>query len=331
MRAMRVDQFGGPEALRLVDIPEPTAGPGEVVVRHEWIGVNFVDTQHRAGSPFPVTAPIIVGTEAAGVIEAVGEGVDPARVGEAVAYTGMPGVYAEMARMPAEWVIALPDGVATRTAAASLMQGTTAHYLASDAYPCDSDTTAVVLAAAGGVGRLLVQIARLRGARVVAVTSSPEKGALCREDGAHEVIVAPDGRFAARVREFTDGRGAQVVYDSLGKLTFRESLAALSRRGFLVCYGQATGEIEPFRPVELAGFSRPDGNGSLYVTWTSNSDFNTTPAELAQRTSEVFTAITRGDLRHEIVAEFPLERAADAHRLLESRTVTGKILLSVAR
>lgn len=329
MKAMRVDTFGGPEALKLVEIPRPVPNPGEVLIRHEAIGVNFVDTQHRAGTPFAVTAPIIVGTEAAGVVVQVGDGVHDLQVGDRVVYTGMPGVYAEYAVMPAAWVIPLPPQVSTRLAAAILLQGSTAHYLSHDAYPLQPGDSALVLAAAGGVGRLLVQLAKQRGAFVIGHTSTEEKADVVRADGADVVLVGRDG-FAAQVRALTHGEGVNVVYDSIGQATFTDSLASLRRRGYFVAYGQASGPIPPFELVQLAGFNRPEGNGSLYVTWTSNNDYNATPEALQKRANDLFTAVLSGSLRVDIAAEFPLEAAADAHRLLESRTVTGKILLTVS-
>ena len=330
MKAMRVDTFGGPEALKLVEIPTPVPGPGEALIRHEAIGVNFVDTQHRAGTPYDVTAPIIVGTEAAGVVAQVGDGVHDLRVGDRVVYTGMPGVYAEYAVMPATWVILLPPQISTRLAAAILLQGSTAHYLSHDAYPLQPGDSALVLAAAGGVGRLLVQLAKQRSAFVIGYTSTQEKADIVQADGADAVIVGRGGGFAAQVRALTGGEGVNVVYDSIGQATFTDSLASLRRRGYLVAYGQASGPIPPFEPVQLAGFNRPEGNGSLYITWTSNSDYNATPEALQKRANDLFTAVLQGNLRVDIAAEFPLEAAADAHRLMESRTVTGKILLTVS-
>jgi NADPH2:quinone reductase len=329
MRAIRVDRFGGPEALRLVEAPKPVPGEGEALVRHCAIGVNFVDTQHRAGEPYSVALPLVPGVEAAGVVEAVGPGAN-ARVGERVAHTCMVGVYAEYAAVPAERLVPVPDGLELRVAAAALMQGTTAHYLSHSAYPLGPGDTALVHAAAGGVGRLLVQFAKRRGATVIAVVSSEAKARVARADGADHAIVAGGAGFAGlaqAARRLTGGRGVDVAYDSVGRATFEESLAALRPRGLLAAYGQASGPVEPFEIVRLAGFSRAAGNGSLFITWSSNSDYTATREELLWRAGDVFAGVLEGTLRVELAGAFPLSEAARAHRLLEGRAVTGKLLL----
>jgi NADPH:quinone reductase len=326
MRAIRVDTFGGPEVLRLVDVPEPEPGPGEVLVHHAAIGVNFVDTQHRAGAPYAVTLPLIPGIEAAGVVVGVGDGVAGVRVGDRVAHMCMVGVYAEYAAVPAAQLVPVPHGLDLRMAAASLMQGTTAHYLSHSTYPLGPKDTALVHAAAGGVGRLLVQFAKRRGATVIAVVSSEGKARVARGDGADHVIVGADA-FAAEARRLTGGRGVDVAYDSVGQATFAESLSALRRRGLLAAYGQASGPVEPFEIVRLAGFNRPAGNGSLFITWSSNSDYCATREELLWRAGDVFHGVLEGTLLVEVAGTFPLSEAARAHRLLESRGVTGKLVL----
>ena len=326
MRAMQVERFGGPEALRLVEIPEPEPGPGEALVRHSAIGVNFVDVQHRAGAPYAVALPLIPGTEAAGVVVAVGPGVTEVRTGDRVAYSGGLGAYAEYAARPAERLVPVPDGLDLRMAAATLLQGTTAHYLSHGAYPLGPGDTALVHAAAGGVGRLLVQLAKRRGATVIAVVSSEAKAQVARADGADHVIVGPGG-FAAEARGLTGGRGVDVVYDSVGRATFDESLASLRSRGVLVAYGQSSGPVPPFDIVELAGFSRAPGNGSPYITWTTNGDYSATREELLGRAGDVFGGVLAGTLRVAVAGSFALDEAAQAHRLLEGRGVTGKLLL----
>jgi NADPH:quinone reductase len=327
MRAIRVDMFGGPEVLRLVEMPQPVPGPGEALVQHSAIGVNLVDTQHRAGTPYPIALPLIPGTEAAGVVAAIGSGVGDVRVGDRVAYMSMPGVYAEYAAVSAEQLVPVPDRLDLRMAAASLLQGTTAHYLSHSTYPLQPGDTALVHAAAGGVGRLLVQFAKQRGAAVIAVVSSEAKARVARADGADHTIVMSSGGFADLARRLTDGRGVDVVYDSVGRATFEESLAALRARGLLAAYGQASGPVRPFEIVRLAGFNRPARNGSLFITWSSNSDYTTTRAELLWRAADVFGGILEGTLHVEVAGSFSLSEAARAHQLLERRGVTGKLIL----
>lgn len=327
MRAIRINVFGGPEVLRPVDIPQPTPGPSEALIQHSAIGVNFVDTQHRAGWPYPLSLPLIPGTEAAGVVAAIGPGVADVQVGDRVAYTGMAGVYAEYAVVSARQLVPVPDGLDLRMAAAALLQGTTAHYLSHSTYPLGPGDTALIHAAAGGVGRLLVQFAKRRGAVVIAVVSSEAKARIARADGADHTVVISGGRFAAAARQLTDGRGVDVVYDSVGHATFEESLAALRARGLLAAYGQASGPVPPFEIVRLAGFNRPARNGSLFMTWSSNDDYASTREELLWRVGDVFNGILEGGLHVEVVASFSLSEAARAHELLEGRGVTGKLLL----
>jgi len=328
MRAIRVDAFGGPDVLQVVELPTPEPQEGEALVCHTAIGVNFVDTQHRAGAPYSMVLPFIPGTEAAGIVAAVGPAVTGVQVGDRVAYAGvMPGVYAECAAVPAVRLVPVPEGLDMRMAAAALLQGTTAHYLSHSAYPLQPGDTALVHAAAGGVGRLLVQLAKQRGASVIAVVSNQAKARIARADGAEHTIVASASGFAAEVRRLTNGRGVDVVYDSVGQATFEESLAALRARGLLVAYGQASGAVPPFDIVQLAGFNRPPGNGSLFITWSSNADYTATREELLWRARDVFDGMLNGTLRVEIAETFALSEAATAHRLLESRTLIGKLIL----
>src|SRR4051812_43047394 len=265
MRAIRVDAFGAPDVLQVVELPTPEPQEGEALVCHTAIGVNFVDTQHRAGAPYSMILPFIPGTEAAGIVAAVGPAVTGVQVGDRVAYAGiMPGVYAECAAVPADRLVPVPEGLDPRMAAAALLQGTTAHYLSHSAYPLQPGDTALVHAAAGGVGRLLVQHAKQRGATVIAVVSNQAKARIASADGAEHTIVASASGFAAEVRRLTNGRGVDVVYDSVGQATFEESLAALRARGLLVAYGQASGAVPPFDIMQLAGVKRPPGNGSPF-------------------------------------------------------------------
>jgi NADPH:quinone reductase len=328
MRAIRVAVFGGPDVLHPIDIPQPVPGPGEALIQHAAIGVNFVDTQHRAGTPYSVSLPLIPGTEAAGVVVAVGPQVVDVSVGNRVAYAGiMPGVYAEYAAVPSERLVPVPDQLELHMAAAALLQGTTAHYLSHSTYPLGPGDTALVHAAAGGVGRLLVQFAKQRGACVIAITSTEAKARIAQADGADHTIVMSSAGFAHAARQLTDGRGVDVVYDSVGHATFEESLAALRSRGIMAAYGQASGPVPSFEITRLAGFSRPARNGSLFITWSSNSDYTTTRAELLWRASDVFNAIVAGVLHVEVVGSFSLSEAAHAHALLERRGVMGKLIL----
>jgi NADPH:quinone reductase len=239
----------------------------------------------------------------------------------------MPGVYAEYAAVSAEQLVSVPDGLDLRMAAAALLQGATAHYLSHSTFSLGSGHTALVHAAARGVGRLLVQFAKRRGAAVIAVVSSEAKARIARADGAdHTIIISGEG-FAEAARRLTDGRGVDVVYDSVGRATFEESLAALRARGMLAAYGQASGPVPPFDIVRLAGFNRPARNGSLFITWSSNSDYTSTREELLWRASDVFGGILAGTLHVEVAASFSLSEAARAHELLERRGVTGKLIL----
>jgi NADPH2:quinone reductase len=239
----------------------------------------------------------------------------------------MPGVYAECALVPVERLVPVPDGLDLRMAAAALLQGTTAHYLSHSTYPLGTGDTALIHAAAGGVGRLLVQFAKQRGAHVIAIVSTEAKARIARADGADHTIVGSGAGFAEQARRLTNGRGVDVVYDSIGRATFEESLAALRPRGLLAAYGQASGPVAPFDIVSLAGFSRPAGNGSLFITWSSNSDYTATREELLWRAGAVFGGILADSLHVELAGSFALSEAAHAHQLLERRGVTGKLIL----
>jgi len=328
MRAIRVDVFGGPEVLGLIEIAQPVPGPNEALIQHHAIGVNFVDTQHRGGNPYRMSLPFIPGTEAAGVVAAVGSRVADLRVGDRVAYAGiMPGVYAEYAAVPADRLVPVPDALDLHMAAAALMQGTTAHYLSHSTYPLEPGATALIHAAAGGVGRLLVQFAKQRGACVIAIVSTELKARIARADGADHTIVTSGDQFAQAARQITGGRGVDVVYDSVGRATFEESLLALRARGVMAAYGQSSGPVPPFEIVRLAGFNRPAENGSLFVTWSSNNDYTTSRADLLWRAGAVFDGILARKLHVDVAGSFALNEAARAHELLEHRGVTGKLIL----
>ena len=322
MKAIRVHETGGPEVLRYEEVPDPQAGPGEAVVKVEAAGVNFIDVYHRTGL-YKVAAglPFTAGQEGAGIVESVGEGVTDVAPGDRVAWTGVQGSYAEKAKVPAARLVHLPAGVSTRQGAAAMLQGMTAHYLACSTYPLKPGDTCLVHAAAGGVGLLLCQIGKLRGARVFGTTSNEEKAKLAREAGADEVILYTEKDFAAEVRRLTEGKGVQVVYDSVGKTTFEKSLDSLVVRGMLVTFGQSSGSIPPFDPAIL------NAKGSLYLTRPSLFHYMATREELLLRAGDILGWIAAGKLRLRTEFEFPLAQTAEAHRALEGRKTTGKVLL----
>jgi NADPH2:quinone reductase len=320
MRAIRVNQYGGPEALAWEEQPTPKPEAGQALVRLEAVGVNYIDIYQRTGL-YKVPLPFTLGLEGAGVVEAVGSGVSEVRVGERVAYQGIQGSYATHAVVPAARLVALPAGLDARIGAAAMLQGMTAHYLVHDTYPLKPGETALVHAAAGGVGLLLIQMAKRLGARVLGTVSTPEKARLAKEAGADEVIQYTTEDFEAAVKRLTGGRGVQVVYDSVGKTTFERSLNVLAPRGTLVLYGQASG---PVPPVDLGILA---GKGSLYVTRPTLGHYVATREELLRRAGQVLGWIRAGELKLRIEHTFPLAQAAEAHRALEGRKTTGKVLL----
>ena len=320
MKAIRVHSPGGPEVLRLEELPTPPPGAGEVGVKVEAAGVNFIDTYQRSGQ-YKVAFPFTPGQEAAGTVAAVGVGVTAPRVGDRVAYAGVMGAYAEFASVPADRVVALPDAVSAREGAAAMVQGITAQYLTSSTYPLQPGDTCLVHAAAGGVGLLLCQIAKLRGARVLATVSTQEKAALARAAGADEVILYTERDFETEVKRLTNGAGVQVIYDSVGKTTFEKGLNCLVRRGMMVLFGQSSGAVGSFDPQLL------NQKGSLFLTRPTLAHYIATRAELVQRAGEVLGWLERGKLNLRIVHEFPIAQAAAAHAQLEARRTTGKVLL----
>ncbi|HVU23744.1 MAG TPA: quinone oxidoreductase [Opitutus sp.] len=320
MHAIRIHETGGPEKLRLEEVPLPEPGPGQVRLRVEAAGLNYVDTYHRTGL-YPQTLPFTPGLEAAGVITAVGRDAGDFRVGDRVATARATGAYADEALAPVAQLVRVPDGVAGETAAAVLLQGLTAHALACDVFPLKAGDVALVHSAAGGVGLLLTQIARHRGARVIACVSTDAKAALAREAGAGDAIVTSRENFTEGARRLTDGRGVDVVYDAVGKDTFEGSLNSLRPRGMMVSYGNASGPVAPFSPLLLTQ------KGSLFFTRPSFGHYAATPAELRARAEELFRWVADGALKVWIGSRFPLGGAAEAHRAIESRATTGKVLL----
>lgn len=318
MKAIRVHEPGGPEALRVDDVPVPEPGPGQARVRLHAIGVNFIDVYHRTGL-YKVPLPFTPGSEGAGVVTAVGEGA-AARVGDRVAWAGSLGSYAEEAVVPAEKLVPVPDGLEWDEAAAAPLQGMTAHYLATDTHRLKAGDVALVHAAAGGVGLLLVQVAKTKGARVFGTVSTDEKAALAREAGADETIRYTEQDFLEEVKRLTNGRGVDVVYDSVGRTTFDRSLDALAVRGTLALYGQSSGVVPPIDPARLAA-------KGVFLTRPTLWHYTATREELLGRARDVFDWVSNGLLKLRIHRTFPLDAAADAHRLLESRGSVGKLLL----
>ena len=320
MKAIRVHGPGGPEALRYEEIEQPVPGPGQVLVKVEAAGVNFIDVYQRSGH-YKVPVPFTLGQEAAGAVAAVGPGVAEPKLGERVAYTTVLGAYAEYAVVPADRVVQLPDGVSAKQGAAAMLQGLTAHYLATTTYALKAGEACLVHAAAGGVGLLLCQIAKLRGARVLGTVSTREKAALARGAGADEVILYTEQDFETEVKRLTNGAGLHVIYDSVGKTTFERGLSCLALRGMMVLYGQSSGPVGPFDPQVL------NQKGSLFLTRPTIAHYIATRAELIARAGEVLGWIQRGMLKVRIDRELPLAQAAEAHRLLEARQSMGKVLL----
>ncbi len=320
MHAVRVHAWGGTEALSYEEVEDPRPAAGQAVVRIEAAGLNFIDVYHRTGF-YKLPVPFTVGQEGAGTVTAVGEGVQEVAVGDRVAWCGVQGGYAEMAAVPAARLVKLPEGVSTRQGAAVMLQGMTAHYLAVSVRPLGAGDACLVHAAAGGVGLLLCQIAKLRGARVFATVSTGEKAQLARGAGADEVILYTEQDFAAEVKRATGGRGLQVVYDSVGRTTFDKSLACLAPRGMMAIFGQSSGAVPPFDPGRLATL------GSLFLTRPTLGHYIATREELLQRADDLFSWIAAGKLDVRIGAEHPLRDAAEAHRALEGRETTGKVLL----
>lgn len=320
MQAMRVNRIGGPEVLSWETVPTPQPGKGQVLIKCEAVGVNFVEIYHRTGL-YKTEPPFTPGGEAAGVVEAVGPEVTETRIGARVVSADVSGAYAEYALIPSARAVVVPDDVAPRVAAAAMLQGMTAHYLACATYPLHPGDACLVHAAAGGVGLLLCQIARRRGARVIGTVSTEEKAALARQAGAADVILYTRQDVVQEVRRLTGGAGVQVVYDSVGESTFQGSLNSLAPRGTLVLYGQSSGPVAPFNPQVLSQ------KGSLFLTRPKLADYTRTREELLARSGEVFDWIRQGSLKVRIGLELPLKEAAEAHRKLGARETTGKILL----
>jgi NADPH2:quinone reductase len=320
MKTIRVQNPGGREVLRYEDVPEPQPKKGEALVKLEAIGVNFVDVYYRTGA-YKTQAPFTLGVEGAGKVIAVGPEVTQVKVGDRVAYTGVLGSYAELAVVPVDRLVLVPAQLSAKDAAAAMLQGMTAHYLATSTYPVRSGDRCLVHAAAGGVGRLLSQIAKMRGAEVIGTVSTEEKAKIAQEAGVAHIIFYVRQDFEEEVRKITGGQGVQVVYDSVGETTFAKGLNCLTRRGMMALFGQSSGPVKAVDPQVL------NQKGSLFLTRPSLAHYTATRAELESRSRDVFDWIIQGKLKLRIGVEFPLKDAAEAHRQLEARLTTGKILL----
>jgi NADPH2:quinone reductase len=323
MKAVYIEQYGGLEALHYGDLPKPTPGKGEVLVKIAYSGVNFIDTYHRTGLYKLPSLPAAIGSEASGIVEQAGEGVGGFKVGDRVAYAMARGSYAEYAAVPAAMLVHAPAGVKMDIAAACMLQGMTAHYLTHSTFPLKSGHTALVHAAAGGTGRLIVQMARMLGARVIATCGTPAKAELTRADGASDVILYNEQDFVAETKRLTNGQGVDVVYDSVGQATFLKSLDCLKPRGVLAFFGQSSGAVAPFDPLLLSS------KGSLYLTRPTLGTYIAKREDLEWRAADLFRWIESGELKVRIDTTYPLAEAAKAHQHLEGRRTTGKLLLQI--
>lgn len=320
MRAIQVKQVGGPEVLTPVELPAPSPAPHEAVLQIKAAGVNFIDVYFREGR-YPASLPFVNGQEAAGVVTDVGSDVSLVKRGDRVAYTSALGSYAEYAAVPEHRLVKIPDELDFEQAAAAMLQGMTAHYLVHSSYKLQSGETALIHAAAGGVGLLLVQMAKRIGGHVIATAGTHEKAELARQAGADECIVYTEKDFETETRRLTDGTGVHVVYDGVGKDTFDKDLNVLRPRGYLVLFGGSSGAVPPFDLIKLSQ------KGSLFITRPTLAHYTATREELEWRANDVLQWIARGDLRLRIHKTYPLEEAEQAHRDLEGRKTTGKLLL----
>ena len=320
MKAIQISQTGGPDVLQLVDLPIPQPKPDQAVVKIAACGVNFIDTYQREGR-YPTPLPFVLGQEAAGVVSSVGSEVTSVKPGDHVAWTGILGTYAEYAAASADRLVSIPHGVSDQQAAAALLQGMTAHYLLYHTFPLRRGQTALIHAAAGGVGGLLVQMAHNLGARVIATVSTEEKAKLARQAGADEVILYSQTDFEAETKRLTNNKGVDVVYDGVGKTTFEKGLNVLRPRGYMVLFGGSSGAVPPFDLIQLSA------KGALFITRPTLWHYIATTEELRARSSAVFQMIAEGKLKLRIEHTYKLAEAAQAHRDLEARKTTGKLLL----
>ncbi len=319
MKAIQITRLGGPDVFEAVELPDPTPGPGEVVIRQEAVGLNFIDVYRRTGL-YPMALPAVLGSEGAGVVVAAGAGVERVKVGDRVAYASGLGAYAELVKLGAQGVVKLPEEISPRLAAAVMLKGMTAAFL-TGIWPLAPGDFVLAHAAAGGVGGLLVQWLTHLGVRVIATVGSEAKVAAAKASGAEAVLLSGREDLAQRVRELTGGRGVKVAYDSIGKATFAASLAALARRGLLVSYGNASGAPDPISPLRLAQ------GGSLFLTRPTLFDYVATPEDLDRSAAALFAVLKSGAVKAEIARSWRLDEVADAHRALEARETTGLSVL----
>jgi NADPH2:quinone reductase len=320
MKAIQITETGGPEVMKYIDLPDPEPGAGQALIDIQAVGVNFTDVYGRAGVNPPAALPWIPGVEGAGVVSAVGDGVSEVAVGDIVAYSSVPSSYAEKVVVPAVQLVKMPDGLDAEVGASAMLQGMTAHYLCHSTYPIQSGDIALVHAGAGGVGLILTQMVKALGGTVISTVSTEAKAQLSREAGADHVINYVEEDFEARVNEITGGAGIQVAYDSVGKTTFDQSVACLAPRGYMVLYGQASGPVDPV-PVALLNAK------SLFLTRPGLGHYTLTREELVQRAGDVLGAVQSGKLNLHMHGTFPLRNAPEAHRQLQGRATTGKLLL----
>ena len=328
MRAIQISRFGGPEVLEVADIPVPAVKPGQVLVKMAFAGVNFTDIYRRSGhyaaSPtYPTPLPYVLGVEGSGTVAQIGDGVSGLAAGDRVCFTRNPGSYAEYAVVPQDRLARVPEPLGLEAAAAVMTHGMTAHYLTTE-FGLEAGSTCLVHAGAGGVGQFLIQLAKLRGARVIATVGNDDKAQIARECGADEVILYRTTDFRAAVRELTRGRGVDIVFDSVGKDTLHGSLYSLRRRGLCVLYGHTSGIVDDFNTMELAEA------GSVFLTRPHMEHYVATPAEYARRAGDVLAWVATGKVKASVQAVFPLAQAADAHRILAGRGTRGKLLLRIA-
>jgi len=320
MNAIRIHQTGGPEVLKYEEAPMPTPSANEALIKIAAIGVNFIDVYYRQGL-YKTTLPFTLGNEAAGVVESVGAQVTEVRAGDRVAFTTTLGCYAEDVVVPASQLVPLPNGISFESGAAAMLQGMTAHYLSHSTFPLKLGQTCLVHAAAGGVGLLLIQMAKRLDARVIGTVSTEEKSQLAQEAGAGEVILYTQQDFEAEVKRLTNNRGVEVAYDSVGKTTYEKSMSCLAPRGCLVLFGQSSGAVPPIDPLLLSA------KGSLFLTRCTLAHYTATRKDLLWRAGEVLNWVASGELKLRIHKTFALHEAAEAHKFLESRQTTGKLLL----
>ena len=320
MKAVQINEYGGPDAMKYQDVPDLSPGEGEALVEIQAVGVNYTDVYSRAGiNPGP-PLPRTIGVEGAGAVRAVGAGVADVSTGDVVAYCSIPGSYAEQAVVPASRLIKMPAGLSANDGAAAMLQGMTAHYLCYSTYPVKQGDRTLVHAGAGGVGLLLIQMVKALGGYVFSTVSTEAKADLSRGAGADHVILYTEQDFAEEVKKATGGEGVQVVYDSVGKTTFDQSISCLAPRGCMVLYGQASGPVPAMDPRIL-------GNGSLFLTRPGLGDYTATREELEQRAGDVLGWVRSGQLKLRVEHVFPLSEASEAHRQLEGRATTGKVIL----